>query len=325
MLKKVVIGLFFLALLVLGPILRNEPYWLHVVIICVYSSILAMSWLLILKIGHLSLAHAAFMGIGGISSALLVKEAGLSFWLALPMAGLIAAIIGIMLGFPILRVKGIYFLIITFAFNELVGITIRNWKFLGGYVGLIDVPRPNAIGGIDFTSKVHYYYLALFLAAVTVLVLYRIYSSRIGRIFASIGEAEDLAESIGINVLKYKLLAFAIGCFFAGITGSFVVHYLHYAGAEMFSTWQSLNIQILAIVGGMGYAIGGPIVGAFFLTFLVELLDIPIKAQTLVYAAILILVIFYLRSGLITLPQKVSAGLAKLPRLKRRGAKNGSA
>ncbi|UCG83488.1 MAG: branched-chain amino acid ABC transporter permease, partial [Dehalococcoidia bacterium] len=141
--KKVTFGLFFFVLLILGPVLRNEPYWLHILIICVYSSILAMSWLLILKIGHLSLAHAGFMGIGGISSALMVMEAGLSFWLALPLAGLIAAIIAVLLGFPILRVRGIYFLIITFAFNELVIIIIKNWKFLGGYVGLIDVPRPN--------------------------------------------------------------------------------------------------------------------------------------------------------------------------------------
>lgn len=325
MVKKVAFILFSLVLLALGAILRNEPYWLHVIIVCIFSSMLAMSWLLILKIGHLSLAHAAFMGIGGISSALLVKEGGLSFWLALPLAGLLAATIAVVVGFPILRVKGIYFLIITFAFNELVGIIIRNWKFLGGYVGIINVPRPNHIGSIDFSSKVDYYYLALFLAAVTIIVLYRIYSSRIGRIFTSIGEDEDLAQSLGINVLKYKLLAFAIGCFFAGLTGSFVVHYLNFSGAEMYNTWQSLNIQIYAIVGGMGFAIGGPMVGAFSLTLLVEFLDIPAKAQTLVYASILILVIFYLRGGLVTLPQRVSEGLARLSKLRTRGTSHGAA
>jgi branched-chain amino acid transport system permease protein len=159
---------------------------------------------------------------------------------------------------------------------------------------------------------------------VTVIVLYRVYSSRIGRIFTSIGEDEDLAQSVGINVLKYKLLAFAIGCFFAGLTGSFVVHYLNFSGAEMYSTLQSLNIQIYAIVGGMGFAIGGPIVGAFFLTLLVEFLDIPIKAQTLVYASILILVIFYLRGGLITLPQRVLEGIARLSRLRTRGTSHGT-
>jgi len=325
MVKKVAFIFFSLALLALGAILRNEPYWLHVVIVCIFSSMLAMSWLLILKIGHLSLAHAAFMGIGGISSALLVKEGGLSFWLALPLAGLLAAAIAVVVGFPILRVKGIYFLIITFAFNELVGIIIRNWKFLGGYVGIIDVPRPNHIGGIDFSSKVDYYYLILFLAIVTIIVLYRIYSSRIGRIFTSIGEDEDLAQSLGINILKYKLLAFAIGCFFAGLTGSFVVHYLNFSGAEMYSTWQSLNIQIYAIVGGMGFAIGGPIVGAFSLTLLAEFLDIPAKAQTLVYASILILVIFYLRGGLVTLPQRASEGIARLSKLITRGTSHGTA
>lgn len=323
--KKIIFGLFFLVLLIMGPILRNEPYWLHILIICVYTSMLAMSWLLILRIGHLSLAHAAFMGIGGTSSALLVMETGLSFWLALPLAGIITALVAVLLGFPILRVRGIYFLIITFAFNELTVIIIRNWKFLGGYIGLIDIPGPNPIGAIDFSSKIHYYYLILFLAAVTILVLYRIYSSRIGRVFTSIGENEDLAQSLGINVLKYKLLAFAIGAFFAGLTGSFLVHYLNFSGAELYVTWQSLNIQIYAIVGGMYFAIGGPIVGAFFLILLTEFLEVPTGAQPLIYASILIAIIFYLRGGLITLPQRLYALIMGLSRRVTRSATHGAA
>ncbi|UCG83042.1 MAG: branched-chain amino acid ABC transporter permease, partial [Dehalococcoidia bacterium] len=228
-------------------------------------------------------------------------------------------------GFPILRVRGIYFLIITFAFNELVIIIIKNWKFLGGYVGLIDVPRPNPIGAIDFSSKIHYYYLILILVAITILVLYRIYSSRIGRVFTSIGENEDLAQSLGINVLKYKLLAFAIGAFFAGVAGSFLVHYMNFSGHELYSTWQSLNIQIYAIVGGMYFAIGGPIVGAFFLILLVELLEVPSGAQPLVYAAILIAIIFYLRGGLITLPQRLYTFIVGLTKMVTRSATNGAA
>ena len=323
--RKLTFIIFCLILLVLGPLLSNQPYWMHVVIICIYSSILAMSWLLILKIGHLSLAHAAFMGVGGIASALIVMKAGISFWLALPLSGLITAIIALILGFPLLRVKGIYFLIITFAFNELFVIIIRNWKFLGGYVGLIGVPKPNAIGTIDFSSKVHYYYLIIFLAAVTVIILYRIYASRIGRIFTSIGEDEDLARSIGIDVIKYKLIAFSVGCFFAGITGSFLVHYLNFAGAELFTTWQSLYIQIYAIVGGMNTVIGGPIVGAFSLILLTEFLDIPIKAQPLVYAAILIMIIFFLRGGLISLPQRILEWRLKLASFLKRNIKHDTA
>ena len=318
---KAAFGLFFLILVALGLILRNEPYWMGVVIVCLFSTILAISWLLILITGHISVAHAAFMGIGGISSALLVMEAGLSFWLALPLAGLITASIAVLLGIPILRVRGIYFLVITLAFGEVVRIIILKWKFLGGYVGLIGIPAPNPIGSIDFTSRVHYYYLILFLVAITILVMYRIYSSRIGRTFRSIGENEALAESLGIDVLKYKLLAFAIGCFFAGITGSFVVHYLHYSSADMYGVWQSLMTQIHAVVGGMGFIIGGPIVGAFSLTFFPELLDIRwdiSKSEPLIYAVFLILVIFFLRGGLMTLPQRLSAVVT---RFRRRGIK----
>jgi len=324
---KAVFGLFFLVLVVLGLILRDEPYWLGVMIVCLFSSILAMSWLLILITGHISIAHAAFMGIGGISSALLVMEAGLSFWLALPVAGLITAVIALVLGIPILRVRGIYFLVITLAFGEVVRVIILKWKFLGGYVGLIGIPSPNPIGFIDFTSRVHYYYLILFLVAVTILVMYRINTSRIGRIFRSIGEDEALAESIGVNILKYKLLAFAIGCFFAGLTGSFVVHYLHYSSADMYGVWQSLTIQIHAVVGGMGFIIGGPIVGAFSLTFFPELLDIQwdiSKSEPLIYAVLLILVIFFLRGGLMTLPQRISTVVAKFRRSDRKGINHGT-
>ena len=325
--SKIIFGLFFLVLLVLGPVLKNEIYWLGIIIVCIYSSILAMSWLLILKIGHLSLAHAAFMGIGGTSSALLVIKVGLSFWLALPLAGVITALFAVVLGFPILRVKGIYFLIITFAFNELVIIIIKNWALLGGNVGLLDVPSPNPIGSIEFSysSRINYYYLILFLAAITILVLYRIYSSRIGRVFTSIGENEDLAQSLGVNVLKYKLLAFAIGAFFAGVAGSFLVHYMNFSGHELYTTWQSLNIQIYAIVGGMYFAIGGPIVGAFFLILMIEFLEVPTGAQPLVYAAILIAIIFYLKGGLITLPQRFYALAVGLSRLVTRSATHGAA
>jgi branched-chain amino acid transport system permease protein len=309
--------LFSIALLALGPLLNSEPYWMGVVIVCLYSSILAISWLLILTIGHISVAHAAFMGIGGISSALLVMEAGLSFWLALPLAGLITALIAVLLGIPILRVRGIYFLVITLAFGEVVRIIILKWKLLGGYMGLVNIPSPNPIGSIDFTSRVHYYYLIVFLLFITVLIIYRIYKSRIGRIFRSIGENEVLAESIGIDILKYKLLAFAIGCFFAGLTGSFVVHYLHYASADMFGVWQSLMTQIHAVVGGMGFFIGGPITGAFTLTFFPELLDMRwdiSKSEPMIYAIFLILIIFFLRGGLMTLPQRISATVSNINR-----------
>jgi len=323
---RVGFGVFLLALVVLGLALRNEPYWLGVMIVCLYSSILAISWLLILTIGHISVAHAAFMGIGGIASALLVMKLGLSFWLALPLAGIVAAVIAIVLGIPILRVRGIYFLVITLAFAEVFRVIILKSKLLGGYVGIIGVPSPNAIGGIDFSSRVHYYYLALFLLALTVLVTYRIHRSRIGRIFRSIGANEALAESIGVSVLRYKLLAFAIGCFFAGLTGSFVVHYIHYSSADMYGVWQSLTTQIHAVVGGMGFLIGGPIVGAFFLVFFPELLDMrwdTSKSEPLIYAAILIMVIFFLRGGLITLPKMVSSLAAKVHRSDEKGPNHG--
>lgn len=323
--KSVSIALVCLLLLGLGPLLRSELYWLHIVILCLTYSIVTMSLVLILRTGHLTLAHAAFMGIGSFSCALLVMRLGLSFWLAMPLAGLIAATIGLALGYPILRVRGIYFVIITLAFSQVVALVALNWDFLGGRVGLTGIPRPNAIGGVDFSSKIHYYYLILFLTAITALVMHRLNASRYGRIFRAIGEDDTFAESVGIDLLKYKLMAFAIACFFAGVAGAFFAHYLRYTSGELFGVWDSITFVIFAVVGGAGSAVIGPVAGVFTLTIFAEALPIPNVAHPFIFGAVLIQVVLTLPGGLVTIPQQISALRTRLRRHLKHGTSHGDA
>jgi branched-chain amino acid transport system permease protein len=265
------------------------------------------------------------MGIGSFSSALLVMKLGLSFWLALPLSGLIAAIIALILGYPILRVRGIYFVIITLAFSTVVALIALNWNLLGGYVGITGIPRPNAIGSIDFSSKIHYYYLILLLAAIAGLVIYRIETSRFGRILRAIGEDDVLTESIGVDLLRYKLMAFAVGSFWAGVAGAFFAHYLRYTSGDLFGVWESLQYVIFAIVGGTASAVAGPVIGVFVLTIFAELLPIPDIAQPFLFGAVLIQVVLTLPGGLISLPQQFLASMARLPWRKRKPINHGTA
>jgi branched-chain amino acid transport system permease protein len=255
--------------------------------------------------GQLTLGHAAYMAVGAYASTLLTMKIGLSFWLAFPLAGLISSLVALLIGYPTLRIKGVYFAIITFAFAEIVRLLIVHWpSLLGGYGGIPNVPPPSPIFNISFKSRIPFYYLILVLCLVTYVVMVRIDRSRIGKIFASIHESDTLAESIGINIMKYKITAFCIGCFFAGMSGSFYAHYFNFTSPEFFTIWQSVYCLVFVIVGGAG-SVWGPLLGSFFMTLVPELLRVARELEPVIYAVILIAVMFVLPGGLVTLPARL--------------------
>lgn len=308
--KKVGCAVLLILLLTL-PLFVKDPYTLHILIITIMNVILAVSIRLILTVGEMSIAHAAFMAIGGYTSALLVTRLGLSFWLTLLLGGIMATIIAILIGYITLRLKGFYFSLVTLAFAEIVLIVITRWdSLLGGYAGISDIPPPNPVFGIEFTSKVPYYYLILLLGIVTIAIMYRIDKSWLGRIFNSIRQSALLSESMGINIMRYKVLAFAIGCFFAGIVGAFQAHYYTVLAPAFFTLWESIYCLIYAQVGGVAN-IAGPAVGAIFLTIIPEFLRAANEFQPLIFGAILIVVILFLPGGLITIPGKIRSLAAK--------------
>jgi branched-chain amino acid transport system permease protein len=301
-------GLKFLILIVVliaVPAFTQDPYLLNLLITTGFWTTSVWGVRLIMSTGQLTLGHAAYMAVGAYASTLLTMKVGLSFWLAFPLAGLISSFIALLIGYPTLRIKGVYFSIITFAFAEIIRLLIVHWpSLLGGYGGIPNVPAPTPILSISFASRIPFYYLILAISFITYLVMVRMEKSRIGKIFSSIHESDTLAESIGINIMKYKIVAFCIGCFFAGLSGSFYVHYFNFTSPEFFTIWQSIYCLIFVIVGGAG-SVWGPPIGSLFMTLVPELLRVAREYEPVIYAIILILIMFLLPSGLITLPARL--------------------
>ena len=301
-----------LGLLVVGfllPIWVRDPYLLHILISIYIWSVLTLGIRLILLIGSLNAGQATFMGMGAYTSGILAIKLGWSFWLAMPVAGLVSAVIALGVGYPTLRIKGVYFVMALFGLSEVFRHIWMMWTDLfGGPQGLLGIPRPDAIklGGwvIAFTTKVPFYYLSLVLMVITLVVMRRLDKSRVGLTLRSIPQGDLLAECVGVNVMRYKVLAFVVGSFFAGIAGSFWGHYFTYASPWDFTWANSLTMLIYAVIGGTS-TVAGPVVGCAVMLILDEVLR-PIQQYVpIVLGSILIMVLLFVPGGLITLPQRV--------------------
>lgn len=289
------------------PVVVPDPYALHLAIyVGINVMLVAGLNLLVGYMGLLSLGHGAFWGLGAYTSALLALRAGVSFWLGLPAAGVLAAGASVLLGSLVLRVRGHRFVIITLAFQEIVRLVHYNWVGLtNGQNGLSGVPAPTlAVPGVvtvSFLPKQHFYYLVLILAAATVLVCARLVDSHVGRALVAIRESEDLAEAVGIDTFRYSMLAFGVGAFFAGLAGSLYAHYTHYVSPDMFEFIHIVEMLIMILMGGRGTT-AGPVVGAVVFTALPESLrfvGLSPTAQWIVLGLVLVLGILYLPEGIV--------------------------
>lgn len=284
------------------PLVWADEFYLSVILNIYFSIILAVSLNLIIRAGMLSLAHAAFMGIGGYTSALTVMRLGFPFLLAFFSAGLLAGAISLLFGRLLIRLRGVYFVLVTFSFGEVVRLFFVNVDHpFGGTTGILNIPPPRItfLPGVTvtFLSKVSYYYLSLVFVLLTVFVIHRIYRSSIGEMLACTREAEHLAESTGIDTFRGKMFALGVGGFFAGLGGSLYAHYFHFISPMSFTFMEAVNLIVINIVGGMGW-LGGPILGAIFLVPLPEFLRGFVEYQLILYGLILILTISFLPDGL---------------------------
>jgi len=311
--RKLVKPLSFGALIILLfliPLFVKGPYQLHVLIMAGIAVILATSLRLIFNSGELSLAHGGMMAIGAYTSALLVMKLGLLSWAALVGAGVVAGVLALLVGYPFVRLHGIYFSLVTVFLAEVIRLITEEWGSLtGGYMGIINIPKPDPIVipgllNIDFASKVDFYYFILVLTLVTLLILYALERSRITLTWFSIQQADFLAESIGVNTARFKVLAFSIGCFFAGIAGGFYSQYVAAITPSAFGFVYTVFCVVYMIVGGRR-SFYGPIIGAVILTFLPEVARVLKEYQPFVFAGVLMLVIFFLPEGVISLPQRL--------------------
>jgi branched-chain amino acid transport system permease protein len=288
------------------PLAVHSSYQMHLVIMTCINIMLALSFSLLYSIGLLTMAAAAFWGVGAYCSALLVLKAGLSFWIALPLSGLAAALSGLAIGSVVVRVPGVGFLIKTLVLAMIVPEVFGHFDFFGGWAGILGIPGPDPVGPLVFARKVPFYYLGLGLLLINILVFHALYSSRVGRAWSAIRLNPNLAETLGINLYGHRMLAFVISSASAGVAGSFYAHYFQTLEPGMFSAFKAILIQIYSILGGLGFYIFGPVVGAAIMTFVPELLRISKEIEPILTGLVLIVLVIFLPGGILSLPDRFS-------------------
>jgi branched-chain amino acid transport system permease protein len=231
----------FGALLVAWPIFVHEVFFVYIATLMLLYTIGAASLHLVLRTGHLSLCHAAFMGLGGYTSALLTTRLGWPFALAFLASGLMPAAVALVVGPIVLRLRGVYFVLITFTLGEVVRLVLNEWKSLtGGADGIFRIPPPSPF----LVDKRAYYYFALAMAAVCVGVIARILAAQTGRYIDAIRESERLAQSSGVPILRFKVMVFAIACGFVGFQGSLLAHFITFVAPGSYTFNESLNLLV---------------------------------------------------------------------------------
>jgi branched-chain amino acid transport system permease protein len=294
------------------------------------NAALAMTFVMMLRTGLISLCIAAFWGIGAYASAMLVMRGHLSFWLALPLSVLITAAFAYVIGLIIIRNAGFTFIILTTVIAMLFVVVVGNIAWLGGYNGIPGITPPNPIhfgslGSIVFDNKVDFYYLALILFAIIVLLVNAFYASWAGRAWKAIGLNPRLAQSMGVNVFRYRLLSFVVACAIAGLVGSFYAHYQTFIIPTAFNLFpKTIYIQVYAVLGGVGYATLGPLVGAALLTFFPEFVSVTEELSIIIVGTMVVLVVIFLPRGLLSLSEYVP-GLVERVRRGPKKAEEGAA
>lgn len=294
-----------LALIVL-PLVIESPYVVHILTLSAVNVVLGIGFAMLLNCGMISLGLAAFWAIGAYASALLVMELGLSFWLALPLSGIISGLLGLVFGALIVKLDKGAFLIMTLTINAVLVEVLAHVQLFGGWEGITRIPGPNPIllpfhTAVEFVTKTSFYYLAVFLLLLATVTFYALYSSRIGRAWRAINLSKSLAQSLGISIFRYRLTAFVVTSFFVGLVGSFHAHYTGVLTPETFSVFRSIYIQFYVILGGPGYVLSGPTVGAIVMTLVPEYFRIVKEIEPLVTGAFIVLVAIFLPGGMLGL------------------------
>ncbi len=291
--------LAIVALIALIPLFISNQYYIQVLIFIGLYSILALSLnLLNGYVGLLSIGHAAFYGIGAYASAKLVMEAGFPFPLAMLGSGIIAGLFGYLIAKPTLRLSGIYMTLATLGFNMIFFLVLQNWmSFTNGPLGIMDIPPPS-IFGYAIESRIQYYYLIFFLLLLTIGSMQRLITCRFGRALVGIRENELAAEAMGVHTTRYKIQAFMLAAFYAGIAGSYYAHFVKYISPDSFYIYESFILLAMLALGGQGNLIG-PVVGAAILIVIPEVFRFLQEYRMLVYGSVLIIMMLVRRQGLL--------------------------
>jgi branched-chain amino acid transport system permease protein len=286
------------ASLLILPLLLND-YYRDILTLTGMYIVLALGLNIIVgQAGLLNLGYVAFYAVGAYAYAILSTQFGLSFWPGLFIGALIAGAAAGLLGFVTLRLRGDYFAIVTLGLGEITRIVLNNWVSLtGGPNGISRIGRPE-IAGYVLSSTLDFYYLIVFLVAVTIFSVHRLMFSRIGRAWMAIREDEVAAEAMGVNAFRLKLLAFVIGSSWAGLAGVFFAAKMAFVSPESFTFFESVMILCMVVLGGMG-SIPGIILGAFLLIALPEVFRDFQDYRMLAFGSALVLMMIFRPQGLL--------------------------
>jgi branched-chain amino acid transport system permease protein len=250
-------------------------------------------------IGRINIGQGAYALAGGYFSAILVTKLGVSFWLALPLAGLFTAAVSVVIGLPILRLRGVYFAMVTLVLTEVARLTALALPVTNGAKGITSIPLPSGIASLENT-KLGFYYVAVVLMILVFAAMYRLVNSRIGHLCRSLQQNEELASSIGVNITYLRIIAYSISSFFGGIAGAMFVAISQSIYPSSFQVADSVNFMLNCFLGGLGYVFG-PMLGTLVLYFGWDLLFQTGKLQLLIYSSLLILLMLVLPNGLLSI------------------------
>jgi branched-chain amino acid transport system permease protein len=317
-LRRIFLYAILIVFSLLLPLFPVTPYFIHVCIMILTYVIATSSLRTIYISGQVSVGHAAFMGIGAYTSAVLSLRLGWTPWITMLVGPLAAMVIGVLSGYLFCRLRAIYFSMITFFFGMGVWSVIRMLvSVTGGQSGLVGFPRLRIIHmpglmEINFaTSKIPYYYLFLVLTFITLLALYRFEHSRTGMNWMAIAQSPLVASSIGISETKFRVLAFAVGCFFVGLAGSAYANYSGVLSPGSFGLLPSIYLVIYMLLGGVS-SFAGPIIGVIVLVAIPELFRALKEFTPFIFGSIMILVIFLMPQGLAGLSQTVKSLFSRI-------------
>jgi branched-chain amino acid transport system permease protein len=303
-------------------LMRGNDYFLHIYIICIINVILANSLRAIATTGQMSLGQAGFMAVGAYTSAILGAHFHIPALGGLLLGGVAAAALGAVVGYPLSRVKTVYFVMVTMFLGEVVRLAIYEWSNItGGSTGMIGIPGFGAYNifgwfEVDFIDRMQFCYLALILLSATLAILFNLTKSPIGIILGAIGQEEAVVQSVGINVAGYKVMILCVGSFFTGMAGSLYAHYMTVLTPDNFGIFTSIYIMIYVIVGGTK-SVAGATLGAVILTIVPELSASLDEYQPFVFVLVLFLVIFLLPGGIVELVDKLKSGWHEKIQLRR--------
>ncbi len=307
------LGAFLLAVFVVVPLLiaasGRWDFYYTLTSVALLSIASAGVWLTF-YIGRINIGQGAYALVGGYASAILIMQAGWSFWATLPVAGMFCAAVSVLIGLPILRLRGVYFAMVTLVLTEVARLTALALPVTNGAKGITSIPLPGELSVFGLTiipdfatlsnPKLAFYLLAAALMVLSYWALWRIVNSRLGHLCRSLQQNEELAASIGVNTAYLRVLAYAISSFFGGIAGAMFVAISQSIYPSSFQVADSVNFMLNCFLGGLGYVFG-PMLGTLMLYFGWDLLFTTGRFQMLIYSSLMILLMLVLPNGVLSL------------------------